>query len=200
MNYIYKESKGSNKTYILLHGTGGDEHDLIPLLNHLDENAGFLSVRGEVNENGMNRFFKRLAPGVFDLEDLAIRTENLYSFIQKIADDEKIKLKDIVFLGYSNGANIAANLLLTYGNQFKGAILLHPMVPRRSNNFMNLNQTSVLITAGKQDPMCSVEETEELFNIFKKQEALIDVEYFEGGHSISRPELDYVKKWIKALK
>ncbi|HEY4579273.1 MAG TPA: carboxylesterase, partial [Savagea sp.] len=110
MIHHFFKGQAHRPVYLLLHGTGGTEHDLIPLAKQLDAQASILTVRGEVQENGMSRFFKRIAEGVFDLEDLKLRTERLYVFIQEAAKQYQFSVEDVVLVGYSNGANIAANL------------------------------------------------------------------------------------------
>src|ERR1700719_2478432 len=119
----------SDRTLLLLHGTGGNERDLIPLGQELDPNASLLSPRGKVLENGMPRFFRRLAEGVFDLEDLKKRTQELADFVVSAAEHYKIDNKQIVAVGYSNGANIAASMLLLRPEVLPAAILFRAMVP-----------------------------------------------------------------------
>ena len=119
----------SNRTLLLLHGTGGNERDLIPLGRELDPNAALLSPRGKILENGMPRFFRRLAEGVFDLEDLKKRTHELADFVVAAADRYKIDIHNIVAVGYSNGANIAASMLLLRPEILSAAILFRAMLP-----------------------------------------------------------------------
>ena len=129
-DFIHEFVPGSsNRTLLLLHGTGGNEHDLIPLGRELDPNAALLSPRGKVLENGMPRFFRRLAEGVFDLEDLQKRTHELADFVAAAADRYDIGNKNIVAVGYSNGANIAASTLLLRPEILAGAILFRAMIP-----------------------------------------------------------------------
>src|SRR5690625_3808849 len=133
MKHIFKEGKDSNQpTLLLLHGTGGNELDLIPIAERIDSAASILSVRGNVLENGMPRFFRRLAEGVFDEEDLIFRTKQLNEFLKDASEKYDFDRENIIAIGYSNGANIAASLLFHYQNTLKGAILHHPMVPRRN--------------------------------------------------------------------
>src|SRR5699024_2684437 len=132
MKHIFKQGTNQDKPVLLfLHGTGGNEHDLVKLADIIDPEASVLSVRGNVSENGMPRFFKRLAAGVFDEEDLILRTEELYNFLDEAAQEHGFDRKQVTAIGYSNGANIAASLLFHYENALEGAVLHHPMVPRR---------------------------------------------------------------------
>ena len=139
----------------MLHGTGGNELDLLPLAGMIDDEANVLSVRGNVLENGMPRFFRRLAEGVFDEEDLIFRTKELNEFLDEAAEKYGFDRDNMIAIGYSNGANIAASLLFHYQNALKGAILHHPMVPRRGIELPDLTGKSVFIAAGTNDPICS---------------------------------------------
>lgn len=130
MIHLYKKGTSEN-TLLLLHGTGGDENDLLEIGNLIDSEANILSVRGNVVESGMNRYFKRLRPGVFDLDDLEKRTVELYEFINEASKKYEFDRNKVIAVGYSNGANIAASMLFSIENAIKGAILLRPMVPRR---------------------------------------------------------------------
>ena len=117
-------------TFLLLHGTGGNEEDLIPLAYELDKRVAILSPRGKVLENGITpRFFRRLAEGVFDLEDLKFRTNELADFVNDASKAYDFDLQHIIALGYSNGANIASSVLLIRPEILSSAILFRAMVP-----------------------------------------------------------------------
>ncbi len=199
MIHLYQHPKNNAPIFLLLHGTGGDEHDLVPFINTILPDAGYLSVRGEVNENGLNRFFKRIRPGVFDLEDLAIRTEHLDQFLTEASKQYQFNRSSLIALGYSNGANIAANVLLTKGAVFKAALLMHPMVPRRDIQTVDLKQTPILITAGQHDAMCPISETKELEKILTGFNAKVQLEWFAGGHEITTAEVKIISEFTKAL-
>ncbi|CAH0258641.1 Putative hydrolase MhqD [Peribacillus frigoritolerans] len=163
MKHIFNMGKDSTKpTLLLLHGTGGNELDLLPIAGRIDDEASVLSVRGNVLENGMPRFFRRLAEGVFDEEDLIFRTKELYEFLDDSAAKYNFDRENMIAIGYSNGANIAASLLFHYQNALKGASLHHPMVPRKGIVLPDLSGKSVFIAAGKNDPICSPMESTEL--------------------------------------
>lgn len=133
MKHIYKAgSRPDAPTLLLLHGTGGNENDLIGLASLIAPGAAVLGVRGNVSENGMPRFFRRLAEGVFDEPDLIARTAELGSFLDAAAEEYGFDRANVYALGYSNGANIAASLMFHQAGVFKGAILHHPMVPLRA--------------------------------------------------------------------
>ena len=150
MKHVFQKGKDTSKpVLLLLHGTGGNELDLLPLAEIVDPEASVLSVRGNVLENGMPRFFRRLAEGIFDEEDLIFRTKELNEFLDEAAKEYKFDRNNIVAIGYSNGANIAASLLFHYENALKGAVLHHPMVPRRGMQLANLAGNLCLLPLGQ---------------------------------------------------
>lgn len=198
MKHIYNEgTKNNDTTLLLLHGTGGTERDLLSLAHFIDPSANVLSVRGNVLENGMPRFFKRLAEGVFDEADLIARTEELNNFITTAANDYGFNRDNVIAIGYSNGANIAASLLFHYKDALHGAVLHHPMVPRRHIQLPNLTDKNVLITAGKQDPMCPPEESEELHDLLQKAGAKVETFWTDGGHQLVHAEMAKAKDWYE---
>lgn len=147
------KAKKSSLTLLLLHGTGGTEHDLIPLGNELTPDASILSVRGKVLENGMPRFFRRLEEGVFDLEDLKMRTDELADFILKSSSIYDFDLKRLVAVGYSNGANIGASVLLRRPEVLAGAILFRAMVPFVPDVLPDLSKKFIILLEGMRDPI-----------------------------------------------
>ncbi|MDE5415599.1 alpha/beta hydrolase [Alkalihalobacterium chitinilyticum] len=198
MEHIFIE--GTDKqapTLLLLHGTGGNERDLLPLAQMIAPQCSVLGVRGNVLENGMPRFFKRLREGVFDEEDLIFRTKELYQFIDDMAAQYKFDRKRVIAIGYSNGANIAASLMYHYADAFEGAILFHAMVPLRGIELPNLSETKVFIGAGKRDPLIPADETKELIVELKKVNATVEEYWTEGGHELSRAEVDAASAWYK---
>ena len=157
----------SGRTLLLLHGTGGNEHDLIPLGRELDSNAALLSPRGQILENGMPRFFRRLAEGVFDVEDLKQRTNELADFVINATERYEIDMKNIIAVGYSNGANIAASILLLRPEILRAAILFRAMVPLVPKNLPDLSSVRVWIGAGDQDPIIPTSETQRLAQLLR---------------------------------
>ncbi|HEX7979896.1 MAG TPA: VOC family protein [Gemmatimonadaceae bacterium] len=188
-----------NTTLLMLHGTGGDEEDLIPLGRQLMPGAGILSPRGKVMEGGAPRFFRRLAPGVFDLEDLALRTDELAEFIDAAAKTYRLDRSCIVAAGFSNGANIAASLLLRRGPVVRGAVLLSPMLPFQPETLPDLTATSVFIGAGERDPMASRETVEQLAAALSDAGASVTTHWTPVGHTVTKEELDAAREWIKKL-
>src|SRR5947199_7332187 len=162
-DFIHEFVPGSSsRTLLLLHGTGGNERDLIPLGRELDPGAALLSPRGKVLENGMPRFFRRLAEGVFDLEDLKIRTTELADFVAAAAQHYGFAADNVVAAGYSNGANIAASLLLLRPEILSAAILFRAMVPLAPDTLPNLSSMRVWIGAGTDDPIIPTSESKRL--------------------------------------
>lgn len=196
MKHLFQKGT-NNRVLLLLHGTGGTEQDLLPLAERIDPAASVLSVRGNVLENGMPRFFKRLAEGVFDEEDLIFRTNELNEFLSEAAREHSFDRNEVVAVGYSNGANIAASLLFHYEDALKGAILHHPMVPRRGIKLPDLQGVPVFITAGKNDPICPAMETDDLKQLLDGAGAKVDVHWEMNGHMLSGTEVQAAAEWYK---
>jgi phospholipase/carboxylesterase len=200
MKHFYQKGKDPQKpTLLLLHGTGGNELDLLPLAGRIDENAGILSVRGNILENGMPRFFRRLAEGVFDIEDLKFRTKELNEFLDEAAEKYEFDRSNILAVGYSNGANIAASLLFHYEHALKAAILHHPMVPLRGLKLPNLDGVSVFIGAGTNDPICPPEESTELQQLLEGANAKVELHWENRGHQLTAEEVEAAAQWYRQL-
>lgn len=197
MKHIFRKGNENKKTLLLLHGTGGTEQDLLPLADIVDQDANVLSVRGNILENGMPRFFKRLAEGVFDEEDLIFRTKELNTFLDEAAEKYEFDRKQIIAIGYSNGANIAASLLFHYGDALEGAILHHPMVPRRDIELPDLSGKRVFIAAGTNDPICSAQESEELKSLLENAGASVELHWENRGHQLTIDEVKAAKAWYQ---
>ncbi|WP_343310816.1 alpha/beta hydrolase [Bacillus atrophaeus] len=201
MKHIFNKGKDSTKpTLLLLHGTGGNELDLLPLAGRIDDKASVLSVRGNVLENGMPRFFRRLAEGVFDEEDLIFRTKELNKFLDEAAEKYSFDRDNIIAIGYSNGANIAASLLFHYKNALKGAVLHHPMVPRKGTNLPDLSGKFVFIAAGTNDPICSPMESTELQSLLEKANANVELHWENNGHQLTIEEVEAAAQWYQKIQ
>lgn len=197
MKHLFKKGIDETKpVLLLLHGTGGNEEDLLALADMISPDSSVLSVRGNVSENGMPRFFRRLSEGVFDEEDLIYRTKELNDFIGESAKKYNFDRSNVVAVGYSNGANIAGSILFHYENSLKGAVLHHPMVPRRGIDLPDLTNLPVFIGAGKNDPICTPEETEELERLLKDAGASVYVKWDNMGHQLSRAEVEDAAEWF----
>ncbi len=195
MKHIFQ--KGSTETLILLHGTGGDETDLIPLANMINKEASILSVRGNVLEQGLPRFFKRIAMGVFDMESLKNETVNLHDFIQKASKDYDFDLNKATIVGYSNGANIAISLLFTYNNPVQRAILLRPMIPTREIQSTSLKDTQVIIVSSKKDTIVPIEHGVWLEKTFKSLDAQTTFYTLDTGHGLTQEDVNIIRLSMK---
>ncbi|KQX60711.1 alpha/beta hydrolase [Paenibacillus sp. Root444D2] len=198
MKHIFQ--KGTDITapvLVLFHGTGGTERDLLPLAQAISPTSSVLSVRGNVLENGMPRFFRRLAEGIFDEEDLIFRTKELYDFLDQAAVEHGFDRNNLVAIGYSNGANIAGSLLFHYPDALRGAILHHPMVPLRGIQLPDLSGIPVFIGAGQNDPICSPKETEELQKLLSEAGSTVAVHWEQAGHQLTRSEVEAAATWFK---
>jgi predicted esterase len=197
--FVPATQEGSRPTLLLLHGTGGDENDLLSLGRAHDPGAALLSPRGKVLESGMPRFFRRLAMGVFDQEDLAARTDELARFVRDAAAHYGVAADQIVAAGFSNGANIAASLLLRHPGVLRGAILLSPMVPFEPSSPVDLKGTPVFIGAGRTDAMVPAENTERLAALLGESGAAVTVHWEHGGHAITPAEVGAARAWLGKL-
>ena len=190
----------SDRTLLLLHGTGGNERDLIPLGRELDPNAALLSPRGKILENGMPRFFRRLAEGVFDLEDLIKRTNELADFIADAAQHYELAADKIVPVGYSNGANIAASLLLLRAETLRTAVLFRAMVPLIPEKLPDLSSVRVWIGAGDQDAIIPTSETQRLVELLRRAGAEVTIRFANATHGLTDAEVRTAKKWLDEFK
>ena len=190
----------SDRTLLLLHGTGGNERDLIPLGRELDPHASLLSPRGKILENGMPRFFRRLAEGVFDLEDLKMRTNELADFVAAAVRHYKLAANDIVGVGYSNGANIAASMLLLRPEIMRAAILLRAMVPLVPDKLPDLSSVCVWIGAGDQDPIIPASEAQRLVELLRRAGADVTIRFFNAGHGLTNSEVRTAGPWLNDFK
>ncbi len=187
-------------TLLLLHGTGGDENDLVGLGRALDRDTNLLSPRGKVLENGMPRFFRRLAMGVFDIEDLVARTHELAGFVDKAVKAYSLDTGHMVAIGYSNGANIAASMLLLRPELLSGAALLHAMLPFQPESVPDLSGKPVLLTAGRHDSMVPSDQAEQLAQIYRGAGAQVTLEWMPGGHELTQQEVQAATDWLAGIQ
>jgi predicted esterase len=181
---------------LLLHGTGGDESDLLPLGEALAPGAARLSPRGKVLENGMPRFFRRLAEGVFDVDDLRQRTHELADFVGGAMAEYGLGARPPIAVGFSNGANIAAALLLLRPGTLGGALLIRPMVPLVPEPLPDLADVPVQINAGQADPLVPPPQSEALARLLADAGASVTTTWIAGGHALTREDLDVGKSWF----
>ena len=200
MRHIHVFNREENPdlpTLLLLHGTGGNETDLMAVGEFISPQSSRLGVRGNVVENGMPRFFRRLSEGVFDEEDLVFRTKELNAFLDESAEKYEFDRHNIVAVGYSNGANIAASLLFHYENALRGAILFHAMVPLRDVELPNLAGTPIFMGAGVNDPLIPANETEELGKWLTDAGANVETFWGNYGHQLTSNEIRTAAAWFK---
>lgn len=195
--FLAPATDGPRPTLLLLHGTGGDEEDLIPLGRELWPGAALLSPRGRVLEHGMPRFFRRLAEGVFDLDDLKLQTDALAQFVQSTSRDYGLD-NPIIAVGYSNGANIAASLLLTHPKLLSRAILFRPMVPFRPQAPPDLKNMPVLLAAARRDQIVPPQQTAELSAILAAGGARVTTHWHPGGHELGADDIAAAREWLSA--
>lgn len=181
---------------LLLHGTGGNEHDLLPLRDHLSPGAAVLSVRGTVLENGMPRFFRRIREGVFDEDDLRHRADDLAEFVVKASEAYRIEEGSLVAVGFSNGANIASAMLLARPDLLAGAVLLAAMVPYAEPPSVDLDETLVIISNGDRDPMINTGVTQQLADQLRERRAEVVELPHPGGHQIYPAVLPEIRRLI----
>lgn len=189
-------AKSGDAALLMLHGTGGDENDLVPLGRALRPDAAILSPRGNVLEHGMPRFFRRLAEGVFDQADLAKRTDELAHFIEAASTHYGIDQTKVTAVGFSNGANIAASMLLRRPGTIRAAVLLSPMVPFEPKTLPDLKGTRVFIGAGRNDPIVPAAQVDRLAQILRDAGADVTLYWQPSGHTITNDELEAARKWI----
>jgi phospholipase/carboxylesterase len=197
--FIPAQESPASQTLLLLHGTGGDENDMIPLGRDLDPTAALLSPRGKILENGMPRFFRRLAEGVFDEEDVIQRAHELADFVSSAAARYEFDADRVTAVGYSNGANIAAAILLLRAEVFANAVLFRAMVPLVPAVLPNLAPVRVLILSGKRDPIVPVENAERLAAMLRNTGADVTLRFELAGHALDLGDIAAAKVWLKNL-
>ena len=196
--YIHRWIPGSDQVALLLHGTGGNEDDLLPLASMLLPGASVLTLRGNVLEGTMPRFFRRLAEGVFDREDLALRTGQLASFVRAAAATYDFELSKLTVIGFSNGANIAANVLLHDPGLLRRAVLFRAMVPSETKPSRAGEGTRVYIGAGRRDPIIPAPNVERLASLLRDSGADVTLEWRMAGHGLTGDDIDGAKRWLGA--
>ena len=200
LGFIHNFIPGQNndgRILLLLHGTGGNEDDLLTIAQMIDERATILAPRGKVLENGMPRYFRRLAEGVFDLEDIKFRTAELADFIINASKKYSFNIHSVVAIGYSNGANIAASLLLTRPESMNRAILFRVMVPLTPDKFPNLSDKKVFISGGKFDLQIPQKKTMELKGMLEKSGADVKMNWEESDHALVSDDIVKSRSWLR---
>ena len=195
--FIPAPNASSDRVLLLLHGTGGNENAMVPIGRDLDPDAALLSLRGKVLENGMPRFFRRLAEGVFDEADVIRRANELADFIPRAARQYNFDLNKLTAVGYSNGANVAAAVLLLRPGTITSAVLFRAMVPLTPEIQPNLDGTRVLICSGERDPIIHLENAERLTAMLRTAGADVTLRVEDASHQLAFAEIAAAKKWLR---
>jgi len=194
--FVPAASGEPERVLLLLHGTGGNESDMISLGRELDSSASLLGLRGKISENGLPRFFRRLAEGVFDEEDVIRRAHELADFVGVAAKRYEFDPQQVVAVGYSNGANIAAAILLLRPGVLAGAVLFRAMVPLVPPALPNLTHTRVLLLSGEADPIVPVENVERLAAMLRRAHADVTLRFEPAGHALGLDDIEAAKGWL----
>lgn len=184
---------------LLLHGTGGNENQLLEVGAFIAPGAPLLSPRGKVLENGMNRYFRRIADGVFDMDDLMVRTDELASFLTDARTAYGWGEARFVAVGFSNGANIAGSLLLRHPHLFDGAVLYRPMVPFVPEALPDLSHAAALVMPGEMDSLVPPEESERLVQLLQQTGASVRAHWQPVGHGLTKDDFEEARDWLKEL-
>ena len=198
MSYVYKETKGADGGPLLFtfHGTGGDESQFHGLGEQILPDAHVVSPRGDVSENGANRYFRRTGEGVYDMPDLAARTQAMAGFVRGFPTGDR----PVIGLGYSNGANILASVAMAEPGLFTDIVLMHPLIPWVPDPVPALKRVNVLIPAGRRDPICSPAGTDFLADWFREQGADTTLYWHEGGHEIPQAEIQTAAEFVQSAE
>ncbi|AOS45269.1 Putative hydrolase MhqD [Lacunisphaera limnophila] len=201
LSYLHRFEPGDGAKappLLLLHGTGGNENDLLPLGRQLAPGSPLLSPRGDVSEHGMPRFFRRFAEGVFDLKDVAQRTQALADFVAAAAREYGFDPNRLAALGYSNGANIAASLLLLRPESLTAAVLLRPMVVLEPKQLPDLTGKRISLLSGRHDPIVPVDHPPRLAEMFRRAGASVDLHWLDTGHQLTEGDLQLAAGFLAA--
>jgi phospholipase/carboxylesterase len=201
LSYIHRYEPGTDASapaLLLLHGTGGNETDLLPLGRQLAPGSALLSPRGDVSEHGMPRFFRRFAEGVFDLKDVVRRTHALADFIAAASAEYGFDARRLTAVGYSNGANIAASLLLLRPESLARAVLLRPMVVLQPEALPELSGKNISLLSGRHDPIVPLDHPPQLAEMFRRTGAKVDLHWLETGHQLTEADLAQAGSFLRA--
>jgi predicted esterase len=194
--YVHRWIPGGDEVALVLHGTGGNEDDLLPLASMLLPGASVLTLRGNVLEGTMPRFFRRLAEGVFDQEDLAFRTTQLAAFIPAAAEAYRFDIANLAAIGFSNGANIAANVLLHHPGLIRRSVLFRAMLPSEPSPVRDAVGTRVYLGAGRRDPIVPAANVERLATLLRDSGADVTLDWRNAGHGLTGEDVENAKRWL----
>ena len=195
--YLHRVKPGAEgkPIFFVFHGTGGDENQFFEFGADLVPEATIVSPRGDVSEYGAARFFRRTGEGVYDMADLARATDKMAGFVSALKAEHKAG--EVIGLGFSNGANILANMLIEKGRIFDKAVLMHPLIPFRPRDNPALKGIKVLVTAGRTDPIGPAPVTQALAEYLEGQGAEVALDWHDGGHEIRRDEVEAVQRFLR---
>jgi phospholipase/carboxylesterase len=194
--FVPGEDSASGETLLVLHGTGGDENDLISIGQAIAPGAAILSPRGNVLENGAPRFFRRISEGVFDPKEVRARAEELARFIRAAVVTYRLDPARIFALGYSNGANIASTVMLIEPGLLQGSILLRPMLVYEPPEQSDLSGSAIFISAGRMDPIAPESSVEQLAALFEAAHADVTLKWQLAGHSLVPGDVREASEWL----
>ncbi len=194
--YVHRLKAGApgKPIFFTFHGTGGDENQFFDFATRLLPDATIVSPRGDVSEYGAARFFRRTGEGVYDMADLARATEKMATYVSALAAE--YGASQVLGLGFSNGANILANVLIEHGDLFDAAVLMHPLIPFQPQDNARLEGKRVLITAGERDPIAPAPVTKALADYFTRQNAEVTLDWHPGGHDIRPNEIEAIRSFL----
>ncbi len=194
--YVHRLKAGApgKPIFFTFHGTGGDENQFFNFATRLLPDATIVSPRGDVSEYGAARFFRRTGEGVYDMADLARATEKMATYVSELAAE--YGASQVLGLGFSNGANILANVLIEHGDLFDVAVLMHPLIPFQPQDNARLESKRLLITAGERDPIAPAPVTKALADYFTRQNAEVTLEWHPGGHDIRPNEIEAIRSFL----
>ena len=197
-HFLYqRHDKGQPRTLFLLHGTGGDENDLVPLAEAVTDAYSLVGLRGNINENGMPRFFERSAPGVFDQASLLQESNKLAAFLESWYAEYNLAPQNATFVGYSNGANMLLATLLRRPMLVRRAALLHAMWPFEAEDGPALDDLDVLLTYGDKDQLIPKVESQRVARLLQSRGAQVEVVSHYGGHELGQPEVDALREFLQ---
>ncbi|MEI5995323.1 alpha/beta hydrolase [Candidatus Enterococcus mansonii] len=199
MHYLFEKGSEHGEKFLLLHGTGGDETSLLEIAGYLDDSATVLSFRGTIQESGMNRFFKRNGLNQFDIDSLEEESDRLVKEIISVSEAKEIPIEDWIVVGYSNGANIAAHIMLERKIGIDKAILFHPMSLGVDTQDFNLADKKIWLSIGENDPIISKDASNQLVQQLKRRLANVTITTTNAGHQVTMEELNQAKKWLNQL-
>lgn len=195
--HVYQPAPGADRrTLLLLHGVGGDERDLLSLARLLQPTAGVLSPRGQVEDHGMLRFFKRLPQGVYDLEDLARRAAQLAAFVGAAAAHYRFDAREVMAVGFAEGANIASTMLLAWPDTLAGAVLFRGALPMMPDRMPKLPGTPVFVSNGRQDRITLAEDTDQLAALLRAAGAEVTVVLQQAAHQLTQADVEQARAWL----